>query len=377
MLGITVCVSSGRRRLVDGITDGHAHVDFPASSPFVLAVGGTLLRTGSRRSERAWKDGDGLRTDGGGSTGGGVSTRLARPSWQAGLDVAPVNPGQVEGRIAPDVAANASANTGYFTVSQGQAGITGGNQRLLAACGRRSWRGMNQQLAASGKRVGYLTPVLYGPGPDGKTPLGKQQGFNDIHTGNNITLRGRRLQVACRLRCRHGLGHAQGQGPAGRVGQGALIVAAHAAIRGPAASGAGPIAFRRRRGALRRARPGIAPPRCVRSWRSEAPRRRRSRRGVAIGRGSAWRMSVRRAGPGHALWGRALLRPQLRRAKVVPRKASFAAAAAGIYRPSNFVMTVMTAMKRPDTLPASRLPRIPDAAVRPRSMPASGRNCAS
>ncbi len=185
MLGITVCVAAGDDGSSDGITDGHAHVDFPASSPYVLAVGGTLLRTGSRRSERAWKDGDGLRSDNGGSTGGGVSTRIARPAWQGGLDIAAINPGQAPGRIAPDVAANASANTGYFVVAAGQAEISGGTSASAPL-----WAGlvarMNQALAPGGKRVGYLTPLLYGAPTAGGAALGKQ-GFNDIHTGDNKT----------------------------------------------------------------------------------------------------------------------------------------------------------------------------------------------
>ena len=63
LMGITICVAAGDDGSSDGINDGHAHVDFPCASPFVLAVGGTLLRTGAKRSERAWKDGDGLRSD--------------------------------------------------------------------------------------------------------------------------------------------------------------------------------------------------------------------------------------------------------------------------------------------------------------------------
>jgi kumamolisin len=184
MLGITVCVASGDDGSSDGITDGHAHVDFPSASPFVLSVGGTLLRTGSHRSEHVWKDGDGLRADNGGSTGAGVSTRLARPSWQAGLDVQPVNPGQMDGRILPDVVANASANTGYFTVVQGQAGIAGGTSAaapLWAALVAR----MNESLP-NGKTVGYLTPLLYGKSANGSEPVGLQA-FNDIHSGNNDT----------------------------------------------------------------------------------------------------------------------------------------------------------------------------------------------
>jgi kumamolisin len=185
LMGITVCVAAGDDGSSDGISDGHAHVDFPSASPFVLAVGGTLLRTGPKRSERAWKDGDGLRSDNGGSTGGGVSARLPRPAWQAGLDIAPVNPGQAAGRIVPDVAANASANTGYFVVAGGQQEISGGTSAsapLWAALVAR----MNQQLAASGKRVGYLTPLLYGAASSGGGPLGKV-GCNDISAGDNVT----------------------------------------------------------------------------------------------------------------------------------------------------------------------------------------------
>ena len=181
LMGITICVAAGDDGSSDGINDGHAHVDFPCASPFVLAVGGTLLRTGAKRSERAWKDGDGLRADNGGSTGGGISSRIARPAWQSGLDIAPVNPGQAAGRIVPDVAANASANTGYFVVAGGQQEISGGTSAAAPL-----WAGliarMNQQLAASGKRVGYLTPLLYG----GANPPGKQ-GCNDIHAGDNVT----------------------------------------------------------------------------------------------------------------------------------------------------------------------------------------------
>ncbi len=180
LMGITVCVAAGDDGSSDGITDGHAHVDFPSASPFVLAVGGTLLRTGAKRSERAWKDGDGLRANGGGATGGGVSARIARPAWQAGIDVVPVNPGQLAGRITPDVAANASANTGYFVVADGQTEISGGTSASAPLWASLVAR-MNQQLAASGKRVGYLTPLLYG-----KSALGNA-GCNDIHAGDNDT----------------------------------------------------------------------------------------------------------------------------------------------------------------------------------------------
>ena len=42
-LGITVCFASGDDGSSDGVSDGHAHVNFPASSPYALAVGGTTI----------------------------------------------------------------------------------------------------------------------------------------------------------------------------------------------------------------------------------------------------------------------------------------------------------------------------------------------
>ncbi|MFN2625785.1 MAG: S8 family serine peptidase, partial [Mycobacteriales bacterium] len=84
---------------VFSITD----VDYPASSPFVLGVGGTALylQDGTPR-EVAWNDPDdadpsiGYRGSG---SGGGESQAYPKPSWQAGL------PGT--GRLVPDIAAEA------------------------------------------------------------------------------------------------------------------------------------------------------------------------------------------------------------------------------------------------------------------------------
>ena len=92
MMGITVCVSAGD----DGsaaetdmgdpsVLDGMAHVEFPASSPFVLSVGGTDLRFNNGSvTEVTWKDGNGRRFfQGGTGTGGadrGRRRRKVRPA---------------------------------------------------------------------------------------------------------------------------------------------------------------------------------------------------------------------------------------------------------------------------------------------------------
>lgn len=182
LLGITVCVAAGDDGSDDEVGDGHAHVDFPSSSPYVLAVGGTTLKKSSagKITETAWKDGDGLRKDNGGSTGGGVSTIFPRPSWQT-VSIQSVNPGSIEGRVVPDVAADASANTGYWTVVDGQGGASGGTSAAAPL-----WASLIARLNAGlGTPVGFLSPLLYQAGADGKT-LG-QTGCRDITSGNNDT----------------------------------------------------------------------------------------------------------------------------------------------------------------------------------------------
>jgi kumamolisin len=187
LLGVTICVAAGDDGSDDGVGDGLAHVDFPASSPYVLSVGGTTLSqlSGGGVNETVWKDGDGLRKDNGGSTGGGVSTQFSRPAWQT-VNINSVNPGSIEGRVVPDVAADASANTGYWMVVDGQGGAAGGTSAAAPLWASLILR-INANLAA-GKQAGYVTPLLYQQGADGKT-LG-QGACRDITTGNNITAAG-------------------------------------------------------------------------------------------------------------------------------------------------------------------------------------------
>ncbi len=75
-----------RRRAAPTEPTGGNHADFPASSPHVLACGGTRLTadpdTGTISAETVWNDGAG-----GGATGGGVSDTFPRPDWQSGAGV--------------------------------------------------------------------------------------------------------------------------------------------------------------------------------------------------------------------------------------------------------------------------------------------------
>ena len=205
MMGITVCIASGDDGSADetdsqpnsGELDGRAHVDFPASSPYVLAVGGTDLRvTQGRVTETTWKDGNGRRrisaqsTGTGGATGGGVSGHFPRPDYQRDITIKSVNPGSIAGRVVPDVAAHAESDgrtRGYFWVLDGQGSPNGGTSAaapLWAALLARINAALEKEKGP-GKRAGYLTPVLYQPGSDGK-PVGASA-CKDIVTGNNIS----------------------------------------------------------------------------------------------------------------------------------------------------------------------------------------------
>ena len=104
------------------MVDGLAHVDFPGSSPYVLSVGGTTIPAkGGNGADIVWKEGSGLRSSQGGSTGGGVSAMLPCPDWQKNVSIQSVNPGVIAGRCVPDVAANADwKKSPYLLVVDGK-----------------------------------------------------------------------------------------------------------------------------------------------------------------------------------------------------------------------------------------------------------------
>jgi kumamolisin len=176
--GMTVCVSTGDDGSDDQVNDGQAHVSFPASSPYVLAVGGTALDR-STGDEIVWFEGDGVRRDQGGATGGGVSEFNPKPTWQT-VDIPSVDPSVTSGRIIPDVAADAAGSTGYFMIAQGTPQIVGGTSAATPL-----WAGLLTRIIQAGKKVGFLTPRLYGPtSSTGGKPLG-HAACRDITSGSN------------------------------------------------------------------------------------------------------------------------------------------------------------------------------------------------
>ncbi|HTW07460.1 MAG TPA: S53 family peptidase [Acidimicrobiales bacterium] len=157
-MGVTVTVAAGDNGSSDGVNDGLAHVDFPASAPHALACGGTTLQVQGGRiiAETVWNDGAGH-----GAGGGGISVVFAVPSYQQDADIPPsVNPGGQPGRGVPDVAGDADPETGYVVRVDGQQMTIGGTSAVAPL-----WAALVVLLnQAIGQPVGFLQPFLYSGG---------------------------------------------------------------------------------------------------------------------------------------------------------------------------------------------------------------------
>jgi pseudomonalisin len=143
--------------LPNGVPDGGApFVNYPASSRWVVGVGGTTLTTkstGAYDLETSWVAG-----------GGGISQFEYRPYWQA--QVMPVTAGTTGDRGVPDIAMDANPTTGahVYTGSTTPLYSTGGwegvgGTSLSAPLALGTWARIE---SAYGNRLGYAAPVLYG-----------------------------------------------------------------------------------------------------------------------------------------------------------------------------------------------------------------------
>jgi kumamolisin len=173
--GVTICIASGDTGANSKVggnpgawgkpfpPDHKAHVQFPGSSPWVLAVGGTTIGdvSGSSFEEYVWNDPAPFDPSQWGTTGGGVSAFFPKPSYQAraGVPVSLYN-GTV-GRGVPDVAANASANSGYSGIVVGGAPFIGNGTSASSPL----WAGLIAVInGALGVNVGFVNPAIYALG---------------------------------------------------------------------------------------------------------------------------------------------------------------------------------------------------------------------
>ncbi|HWA67021.1 MAG TPA: S53 family peptidase [Mycobacteriales bacterium] len=125
--GVTVFSSSGDNGIYDSSADPDeadcngltANVNYPASSPAVVAVGGTNLlpvgtsspNVGNNWAEQAWTCTSKASCAFGDGSGGGVSDVFTKPAYQNKITNAPF--ASVRMRMVPDISADADPATGF------------------------------------------------------------------------------------------------------------------------------------------------------------------------------------------------------------------------------------------------------------------------
>ena len=164
----------------NGIPAGAPLVEYPATSPYVIGVGGTTLVTntnGGYNSEVAWYAG-----------GGGISQFEYSPYWQS--PVVPTNNPDVPAtfRAIPDMSMDADPNTGAVVYSTTGTNFVGGTS-LSSPLAAGAWARLQTSYANT---LGFAGPRLYAGYPAFGTPPGnptgltqKIDGFNDVLTGAN------------------------------------------------------------------------------------------------------------------------------------------------------------------------------------------------
>ena len=153
--GVTVCASSGDAGSDNDSPDEFPCVNFPASSPHVLACGGsTVRRFDSKTTEEiVWNCGPhGVPA----ATGGGVSRRFALPDWQRNHRV-PLAPLDFVGRGVPDVSGPADPHNGCAILVGGFRCSSAGTSAVAPLWAALIAR-FNQLLKT---RCGHITPALY------------------------------------------------------------------------------------------------------------------------------------------------------------------------------------------------------------------------
>ena len=154
---ITVVAAAGDKLALGDGKDGKAHVLYPASSPLVLACGGTEIVLDSSgnaiRDEFVWNS---QNVNGFEGTGGGISDIFPVPDYQKYMPLPVAKDGQKR-RGTPDVAALASAVPGYRII------LGGKTQKMRGTSGAAPlWAGIVAMANAQGVgRLGAVHDRLY------------------------------------------------------------------------------------------------------------------------------------------------------------------------------------------------------------------------
>jgi len=177
--GITVIFASGDQGVWgrSGTATGTFNPDFPAASPYILAVGGSDLSTTSIGPETCCSD-----------SGGGFSNYFGRPSYQDDavtnyFKTAPNLPNQnlynASGRGYPDVSAIFGLYIPYCMIADGKwfgvAGTSASSPVVASMIGLLN----NVRLAKGAAPLGFANPLIY------QLAASNPEAFNDITTGKN------------------------------------------------------------------------------------------------------------------------------------------------------------------------------------------------
>jgi pseudomonalisin len=140
----------------NGVPLGAPGVNYPASSPYAIGVGGTsILGPGE---EIGWYSG-----------GGGQSLIETTPTWQEKAGGSFLG----TGRGVPDVSIDADPESGVDVIIEGKEEVIGGT-----SVGAPSWQGIWARVSGAHKhKLGFGGPVLYEAEPEGA--------FKDITIGDN------------------------------------------------------------------------------------------------------------------------------------------------------------------------------------------------
>lgn len=170
--GINICCATGDNAASDGVNDGKPHIDFPASSPNVVACGGTTLicpdsiYSSQSTNETVWSF-NVLNNDG---TGGGMSDVFQKPDYQTGI----VQPTFIN-RCVPDIVANADPSTGFYIKYNDNMYIIGGTSCAAPVVA---------SFIALSRVNKFINPIIY------KNP----NAFHKISVGTNGTYSANPLQ---------------------------------------------------------------------------------------------------------------------------------------------------------------------------------------
>ena len=184
--GINIMIATGDSGAEGCSNSTKKSAGWPASSPNVVAVGGTTYKVSAagKLEETAWT-GSTAKT---GGSGGGISTLYPLPSYQSNFQSPYVK------RSIPDVAFNANPDSGEAVWTSCQpnpqtGACTHGTAHWMNIGGTSmaapQWSGfmalVGESRAKSGKgSVGYLNPIIYA-----LSASTRAQVFHDITSGSN------------------------------------------------------------------------------------------------------------------------------------------------------------------------------------------------